>query len=88
MMQYVHRVLLVNTQRLVQPLVLTVLQEITRQAQVALSKKLVPQAPTVQTKVLHLAIFAQPGRILAQGQMSAQCVVLATLPPLRVLLNV
>ena len=52
MMQYVHRVLLVNTQRLVQPLVLTVLQEITRLAQVALSKKLVPQAPTVRTKAL------------------------------------
>ena len=42
----------VNTLQLVQLLVQTVLQEITHLAQVALSKKLVPQAPTVRTKAL------------------------------------
>ena len=41
-----------NTLQLVQLLVQTVLQEITHLAQVALSKKLVPQAPTVRTKAL------------------------------------
>ena len=41
-----------NTLQLVQLLVQTVLQEITHLAQVALSKKLVPQAPTVRIKAL------------------------------------
>ena len=52
MMQYVHRAQQANTPQQGQPLVQTVLQEITHLAQVALSKKLVPQAPTVRTKAL------------------------------------
>ena len=41
-----------NTPQQVQPLVQTALQEITRLAPGALTKKLVPQAPTVPTKAL------------------------------------
>ena len=52
MMQCVHRAQQANTPQQVQPLVQTVLQEITHLAQGALLKKLVPQAPTVRTKAL------------------------------------
>ena len=88
MMLCVHRVQQANTLQLVQLLVQTVLQEITHQALGALSKKSVPQAPTVPTKGLQRVIFALLERILVLGQTSARSVMLAISPLLWVLPSV
>ena len=53
MMQCAHRAQQANTLQLGQLLVQTVLLEITHLAPGALTKKLVPQAPTVPTKALQ-----------------------------------
>ena len=88
MMQCVHRALQANTLRLGQPLVQTVLQEITHQAPGALTKKSVLQAPTVPTVALQLVIFVRLERILLLEQTIAHCVVLAISPLQQVLLSV